>query len=89
MGQIGYELDADQFEGDVYDLLWRGYGLIIHANIGDVDITPAVSLYLIIAELRNSYTTKLKVFWKKSLLRLSSTLMTRLPCGMPVLLGLE
>ena len=41
MGQIGYELDADQFEGDVYDLLWRGYGLIIHANIGDVDITPS------------------------------------------------
>jgi len=41
MGQIGYELDADQFEGDVYDLLWRGHGLIIHANIGDVDITPS------------------------------------------------
>ena len=41
MGQIGYELDADQFEGDVYDLLWRGYGLVIHANIGDVDITPS------------------------------------------------
>lgn len=41
MGQIAYELDADQFEGDVYDLLWRGYGLIIHANIGDVDITPS------------------------------------------------
>ena len=41
MGQIGYELDAEQFEGDVHDMLWRGYGLIIHANIGDVDITPS------------------------------------------------
>jgi hypothetical protein len=41
MGQIAYELDADQFDGEVYDLLWRGYGLIIYANIGDVDITPS------------------------------------------------
>mgnify|MGYP001437770668 FL=1 len=41
MGQIAYELDADQFDGEVYDLLWRGHGLIIYANIGDVDITPS------------------------------------------------
>jgi len=41
MGQIGYELDADQFEDDVYDLLWRGYGLTVYVNIGDVDITPS------------------------------------------------
>ena len=41
MGQIAYELDHDQFEGEVNDMLWRGYGLIIYANIGDVDITPS------------------------------------------------
>ena len=41
MGQIAYELDADQFDGEVYDLLWRGHGLIVYANIGDVDITPS------------------------------------------------
>jgi len=41
MGQIAYELDADQFDGEVYDLLWRGYGLVIYANIGDIDITPS------------------------------------------------
>ena len=41
MGQIAYELDEDQFEGDVHDLLYRCHGLIIFANIGDVDITPS------------------------------------------------
>lgn len=41
MGQIAYELDEDQFEGDVHDLLSRCYGLVIFANIGDVDITPS------------------------------------------------
>ena len=41
MGQIAYELDGDQFDGEVYDLLWRGYGLVIYANIGDIDITPS------------------------------------------------
>jgi hypothetical protein len=43
MGQIAYEVDADQMDKDseTYDMLWNGHGLVIYANIGDVDITPS------------------------------------------------
>ena len=41
MGQIAYELYHEQFEGEVNDMLWRGNGLTIYADIGDVDITPS------------------------------------------------
>ena len=43
MGQIAYELDTEQADRDTetYDMLWNGHGLVIYANIGDVDITPS------------------------------------------------
>ena len=41
MEQIAYEVDEDQCDGEGYDVLRRGHGLIIYANIGDVDITPS------------------------------------------------
>ena len=46
MGQIAYPLDEDQFgsfsdKGSIAKFLWNTSGLILYADIGDVEITPS------------------------------------------------